>query len=303
MREPLLDLSFKDEQQAVAKNPMVSVMMPVFNGDRTVARALASLLVQTEDRWEAIVVDDGSTDCTAEVVNGVDDPRVRLFRFDSNLGRGRARQFALERCRGELLAMLDADDWWFPWKLERQLEFMRLHPEVGVVSSSMLCMGLDGNLRGIVHAGCATGEDRVFPPVRNLFSISIPHAPSMIRRIVVEDASYDPELRRAEDFHFLAQILFRTAHAILFEPLYVYADELSYAKDAEAPRYLWSARASLRLTRQFPVSSVLKAVCDYSLAVGSYAGVCPRPALQQVGPDATGDFERAKNILQDSSTV
>ena len=76
----------------MAKLPLVSVMMPVFNGEATVGLALASLLAQTVEDWEAVVVNDGSDYRTAEVVKTFDDRRIHLFAFDTNRGRGAARQ-------------------------------------------------------------------------------------------------------------------------------------------------------------------------------------------------------------------
>ena len=91
-----------------AGSPLVSVMMPCFNAAETLPMALASLLAQTHARWEAVIVDDGSTDATWDVLRAVDDPRLRVERFPENRGRGAARQRCLEMARGDFLSMLDS---------------------------------------------------------------------------------------------------------------------------------------------------------------------------------------------------
>jgi glycosyltransferase involved in cell wall biosynthesis len=105
----------------MAGEPLVSIMIPCFNAERTLGMALASLRAQTYERWEAVVVDDGSTDETSRILSRFTDPRLRIERFSANCGRGAARQRWLEMAQGGLLAFLDADDWLFPDKLSHQV--------------------------------------------------------------------------------------------------------------------------------------------------------------------------------------
>ena len=107
---------------------LVSIMMPCFNGEQTLPMALASVRAQSHENWEAVVVDDGSTDGTCDALQGLGEPRLRLERFDTNRGRGAARQRCLEMARGERLTFLDADDWLSPNKLALQVALMREHP-------------------------------------------------------------------------------------------------------------------------------------------------------------------------------
>jgi len=106
----------------------VSCIVPVFNGERYVAQALRSVLDQTAGAPEIIVVDDGSTDATADVVRRFDG-RVRYFR-QPNSGPTRARNFGLSVASGRFLAFLDADDLWCPDKLGRQLEVFARDPRL-----------------------------------------------------------------------------------------------------------------------------------------------------------------------------
>jgi glycosyltransferase involved in cell wall biosynthesis len=100
--------------------PRVSVIIPAYNAAALLPQALDSVMAQTYSDWEAIVADDASTDETAAAVLGR-DPRFSCVRSDRNRGIGGARNHALSRARGELIALLDADDMWLPEYLERQV--------------------------------------------------------------------------------------------------------------------------------------------------------------------------------------
>ena len=105
-------------------NPLVSIMMPVYNGLPYIKASLESLYRQSYSNWECIVVDDGSTDGTTQFLNSLTDKRIRVFRFKKNKGRSAARQKALEEACGKYLAMLDADDIYHPEKLKKQVDIL-----------------------------------------------------------------------------------------------------------------------------------------------------------------------------------
>lgn len=93
------------------EKPKVSVIMPAFNSGRWIRQAINSVLSQTLTEFEVIIVDDGSTDDTCQVVKGIPDPRVRLFPLAENRGVSAARNLALDQAQGEWVAILDSDDW------------------------------------------------------------------------------------------------------------------------------------------------------------------------------------------------
>ncbi|TCJ15265.1 glycosyltransferase family 2 protein [Rubrobacter taiwanensis] len=103
-------------------SPRVSVIIPAYNTERYVVRAVESALGQTERDLEVIVVDDASTDRTAEMVRAIRDERVRLLSCRRNLGPGGARNRGLEAAAGEWVALLDSDDWYAPDRLERLIQ-------------------------------------------------------------------------------------------------------------------------------------------------------------------------------------
>ncbi len=122
--------------------PLVSVIIPVFNGERYVADAVASVLAQRHHALEVIVVDDGSTDASAEVVQRVADTRCRLVQQPSN-GAASARNRGVAESTGTLLAFLDADDVWTPDKLERQVRALAAEPEIDMVFGHYVTFGRD----------------------------------------------------------------------------------------------------------------------------------------------------------------
>lgn len=111
--------------------PIISVIMPCFNAARHVRRSLASLRGQTFTRWRAIVVDDGSTDDTSQVVSAIGDPRVQLIR-QANAGVSAARNRALQEVRTPFVAFLDSDDTWAPDFLQVMVDALVRAPDAAV---------------------------------------------------------------------------------------------------------------------------------------------------------------------------
>ena len=115
--------------------PRVSVIVPTFNCARYLSRALDSALAQTFRDYEILVVDDGSTDETRELVDRYGG-KVRYF-YQANGGLSSARNLALSKASGEFIAYLDADDMWYPQKLETQVEFLDRNQDCGLVHSDV----------------------------------------------------------------------------------------------------------------------------------------------------------------------
>ncbi|MEO8377104.1 MAG: glycosyltransferase family 2 protein [Candidatus Sumerlaeota bacterium] len=115
---------------------LVSIITPAYNAGRFIGEAIASAQAQTHRDWEMIIVDDGSTDNTIEIVRAACsvEPRIRLIRFPRNTGlAAAARNAAMRRARGTFFAFLDADDLWLPTKLEEQLRIFEAHPTTAVI--------------------------------------------------------------------------------------------------------------------------------------------------------------------------
>ena len=125
------------------KEPLVSVLMPVYNGIPTILNSIKSLIWQTYENWECIIVDDGSTDGTAVFLDGLSDQRFKIIHLLENKGRGFARQVCLEHASGVYIAYLDADDWCDPEKLNRQVAYLENNKDVVLVSTGILSYGAE----------------------------------------------------------------------------------------------------------------------------------------------------------------
>jgi glycosyltransferase involved in cell wall biosynthesis len=118
--------------------PVVSVVMPVFNGARDLRRAVASIIQQSYADFELIVINDGSTDETEAVLSGMPesaDPRLRVETLAANVGISAALNRGIELAQGEYIARQDHDDISRPMRLERQVRFLRAHPECGLLGT------------------------------------------------------------------------------------------------------------------------------------------------------------------------
>lgn len=135
-----------DRGGGTVNDPVVGVVIPAYNSARTLAATLRSVLGQTHRALDVVVVDDGSTDATPDIVMALsrDDPRLRLLR-QANAGTAVARDNGWRSCQAELIAFLDADDLWAPGKIERQLaELASGGPETGLVYSHYVRIDMAG---------------------------------------------------------------------------------------------------------------------------------------------------------------
>ena len=126
--------------------PQVTIAMPVRNAQGTVAAAIRSILLQSYRDWEFLIIDDGSTDATAEVVGRFRDSRLRFLTGGGNLGLAARLNQAISMAQGSLFARMDADDIAYPLRLEAQVEFLRRHPECDLVGCGAVIFDDSGRL-------------------------------------------------------------------------------------------------------------------------------------------------------------
>ena len=186
---------------------LVSVIIPVRNGERLVRRTLVSALAQTYDPIEVVVVDDGSTDRTATLVEAVAarDSRVRLFRTHK-AGVAAARNLAISQARGKLIAPLDADDLWHPEKIARQVGLMQSSsPKVGLVYCWSIKIDEDDFLiwlPPLAYQPTSTPKGRVMAELALGNFIGNSSSPLIKRSYIDEVGGYDENLQPhgAEDW-------------------------------------------------------------------------------------------------------
>jgi glycosyltransferase involved in cell wall biosynthesis len=203
-------------------NPLISVVMPLFNAADTVFFALASLQAQTWGNWECIVVNDGSTDDSERVIQTVRDSRIHYHLLDRNRGRGYARQCGLRIAQGKYIAFLDADDWIYPDKLHKQAELLEAEPDLSIVSTGMAISNSKDELMGVRNTN---SNSRILRA--DFGRIAMPplaFAPSMIAADLAKTTGFDPSFPIAEDVDFLLRALPGRRYAILPSALYVYRE-------------------------------------------------------------------------------
>lgn len=235
--------------------PLVSIMVPFFNAKATLPMALASLLCQTFENWECILVDDGSTDGSADILARITDRRFRCLRLPNNRGRGVARQIALEAVSGDYLAMLDSDDWWYPTKLELQLNVAESDNGLAVVGSAMALIDAYDTLqavRGLRANNNTTSHTRVLRKPTNP-GLSLPTC--LIRTSLASSARYDPALLRSQDLDFVLQVLLDRRYYILPEVLYAYRDSGLHSLKTTLAGLRYTRRIYRKYLRRFPIAS------------------------------------------------
>jgi hypothetical protein len=128
--------------------PLVSICIPAFNVGRFVKTSLDSVFAQTYAPIEVIVIDDGSTDETWEVVRAITEPRLRIIENEHNLGGFQTMNKAIRLAQGELIAVYHSDDYYYPEIVEKEAAFLLGHPEAGAVFSMDKFMDFDGRVYG-----------------------------------------------------------------------------------------------------------------------------------------------------------
>lgn len=182
-------------------------MLPARNAERSVATALRSVWAQTYADFEVIVVDDASTDATADVVASASDRRLRMVRLDRHVGVGGARNVAVDAARGEWLTVLDADDVYHPARLERLVTAAEHHNRRAVVFDEIFVFDASDPKRNAVRNrfGPASAAESVVD--RSAWLASGRGAKPFVHRDLVGSRRYPTDLDYGEDFLFLARVL------------------------------------------------------------------------------------------------
>lgn len=194
--------------------PLVSVLMPVYNGEKFIAEAIQSVLNQSYSHFELLICNDGSDDNTAQIIQSFDDNRICVFTHDSRLGIPVSRNELLQKSTGTLVAWLDADDIACPERIEKQVQFMAAKPRM---------------------SACFT-DVTVFDDSHS-YVARFPNKPALIKHILFfkqpvffsscmarkyEDIGFDLFLKRTQDFAYLWLLSQKGDIGIIEQPLVKY---------------------------------------------------------------------------------
>ena len=245
---------------------LVSVVIPVFNGAPFVAKAVASVRAQGHGAVEILVVDDGSTDGTQEVLKRLEhSDGIRWFQR-SHGGPARSRNYGIAAAQGQFIALLDCDDIWLPGKLAAQLAVMRARPDVGLVHTDFEVRFEDGTLEERVSARSSR------EPMVQAFAGGHVALPStlLIRKSVLDQiGSLDPELYGSEDSDLTIRLFRVTRFECIDEVLvrklqrgHGYRD-MAFDEQTHRERVLASRdRFLMRLESFAPLTAVQRAALD-----------------------------------------
>lgn len=202
--------------------PKVSVNIPCFNGEKYIRQAIESVLSQTFGDFELIIVDDGSTDSSAKIINSFSDGRIRYF-YKGNEGLAATRNFALRESRGEFIALLDQDDTWLKDKLGKQLELFEKESGTGVVFSDAYILD-DEKIRAKTYFKCCRPKrGQVFEELLLGYSNFIPLPTVMLRRKVFDKVGlFNIRYRLAEEWEIFLKAAREFAFDYVDEPLACY---------------------------------------------------------------------------------
>ncbi len=220
---------------------ILSVVTPIFNGERFVERCYASLKAQTFADWEWVVVDDGSTDGTAKALGGIHDCRLRIVRLPHNEGRGSARARALNEARGDWMVVWDVDDLNYPDRLARvnsaRLEGYDFCCSYAVVVDNALRM------KGV----------RGFEPAFRVLPRYFVHPTLACRTDLARDIGYDPALRAGEDLTLMLTLARRYRGQFIDEALMIYQED----REVNLDKAIASNESQLLQVRRLYRSGVL----------------------------------------------
>ncbi|RKR06951.1 glycosyl transferase family 2 [Kushneria sinocarnis] len=183
--------------------PTVTVLMPAYNRADVIPWAIDSVLRQTLDDFELLIVDDASTDSTASVVEGYTDPRIRLIRQTGNQGPARTRNHGLELARGRYIAILDSDDQAVPSRLARQVAFLEQHPDIGEVGGWIRAIDATGRRGRLKRMPTDSRRIRAQMPWR----CGIAHTTVMIRTELARQLRYDEAFELSQDIDLHVRLL------------------------------------------------------------------------------------------------
>ena len=212
---------------------LVSIGMPAFNCEKTLAVAIRSILNQTYGNWELLLMEDGSSDRTLEVARSFTDPRISVFTDHSHKGLVRRLNQAVAMSRGEYFARMDGDDVVFPERLERQTKYLERHPEIDLLGCGILVFGDDGTVLGARRVV----EDHAEICRRPWAGFHLPHPTWMGRMEWFRAHRYDAKAFRAEDQELLLRTYSTSCFSCLPEILQGYREDHLVLRNILRGRY------------------------------------------------------------------
>ncbi|QNK77416.1 glycosyltransferase family 2 protein [Winogradskyella sp. PAMC22761] len=224
--------------------PLISVCIPVYNREKFIKAALKSVLNQTYQNFEIIVVDDGSSDNSVTIIKSIKDTRIKLFKNAVNKGVVFTRNVGLEKASGDFIAVLDSDDTWEANKLQKQIDFFKVNPDYGICGTWAKREYVDGNTDEWKYP-ISDSEIRA----RLVWGSAMIHSSVMFRKRVLEanNFSYDNTIKQAEDYDLIRQFVKNTKAHNIEETLVTYAvHENQFTSEAKDEQVTEAVKVAFR---------------------------------------------------------
>ena len=200
------------------KQPFVSIIINCFNGEKFLKKCIQSTLNQTYQNFEVIFVDNNSTDKSKEILSGFSDIRIKYFFSKKNLPLGNARNYALEKCKGDLITFLDVDDWYSNDKLELQVnEFLRDN-EIGLVFTNYFQYNNKSKKKFLID--CKRHEKSITQNLIDDYNIGI--ITIMVKNDLIKALKFHSDYNFIEDFDMVIRLSFITKFKFIENPTAFY---------------------------------------------------------------------------------
>lgn len=188
--------------EEIYMKPLVSVIMPAYNAEKYISDAINSILEQTYDFFELIIVEDGSSDKTLEKIMQFKDKRIHVIRNNKNRGIAYSSNYGIQMCKGKYVALLDDDDMAFPNRLELQVEYMEKHPEIDILGG----MSEDINSKGhhYRYGNVPRNNPKYIKAVLLFHCVDFRNGTAMIRKSFIEknNLKYQDNCLGMQDYKF-----------------------------------------------------------------------------------------------------
>ena len=199
--------------------PIISVIIPVYNGEKTIIETIESVLKQTFTDWELIIINDGSTDQTLDIVNRIQDSRIQVVSYP-NAGLSASRNRGIAKARGEYISFIDADDLWTADKLEFQLKALEENPQAVLAYSWTDCIDESGQLRGPGSHSTVSGDVYATLLLNNFLENG--SNPLIRTKVFTEVGGFDESLNSAEDWDMWLRLAARYPFVVVPFPHILY---------------------------------------------------------------------------------
>ncbi|MGK7872355.1 MAG: glycosyltransferase [Xenococcaceae cyanobacterium] len=199
--------------------PLISVIIPAYNADKTIKHTIESVLNQTFADFELIIINDGSKDSTLEIISTFDDSRLKLFSYP-NAGANVSRNRGIAKAKGEYISFIDADDLWTPDKLELQLKALQENPQAAVAYSWTNCIDELGNFQRRGSYIVANGN--VFSQLLLINFLENGSNPLITRPALETIRGFDESLQASQDFDLYLRLAYQYHFICVPKPQILY---------------------------------------------------------------------------------